>query len=178
MLNIIYYIINLIGKYGPLILMVITLYLLRNRNNLFFYYVIGIFMNAVLNLILKGIILEPRPLQDPKLFNLAVKNGKRFIFKNGVIPHDICGMPSGHAQSAFFSTTFIYLSLKNTNIALSYLIISLVTMYQRVISNYHTPLQVIVGGIVGTLFACVMFYLAKQNIKGIIKIKSDDNAPI
>ena len=178
MLNTFYYIINLIGKYGPFILIVITLYLLRNRNNLFFYYIIGIFMNILLNLVLKGVILEPRPLQDPKLFNLAIKNGKRFIFKNGIIPHDICGMPSGHAQSALFSTTFIYLSLKNTNIALSYLIISFITMYQRVISNYHTPLQVIVGSIVGSLFACVMFYFAKQNIKVVIKIKSDDNAPI
>ena len=110
MLNTFYYIINLIGKYGPFILIVITLYLLRNRNNLFFYYIIGIFMNILLNLVLKGVILEPRPLQDHKLFNLAIKNGKRFIFKNGIIPHDICGMPSGHAQSALFSTTFIYLS--------------------------------------------------------------------
>ena len=178
MLNKIYYMLNIIGNYGPLILIFISLYLLRKYKNLLFYYVIGIFTNVLLNLFLKGIILQPRPSEDPKLFNLAIKNGKRFIFKNGIIPHDICGMPSGHTQSAIFSTVFIYLSLKNTKIALSYLIISLITMYQRIEYKFHTPLQVIIGGIVGSLFAYVIFYLAKQNIKGIIKIKSDDNAPI
>ena len=51
-------------------------------------------------------------------------------------------------------------------------------MYQRVINKKHTLFQVIVGSFVGALFAFIMFYFAKQNIKGIIKIKSDDNAPI
>jgi membrane-associated phospholipid phosphatase len=160
---------NLIGQYGPLILIFISLYLLRKYKNLLFYYVIGIFTNVLLNLFLKGIILQPRPSEDPKLFNLAIKNGKRFIFKNGIIPHDICGMPSGHTQNAIFSTVFIYLSLKNTKIALSYLIISLITMYQRIKYNFHTPFQVIIGGIIGGVFSSIMFYLAKQNIKGILK---------
>jgi membrane-associated phospholipid phosphatase len=151
---------------------------LRNYKNLLFYYIIGVFINELLNLFLKGLFLDPRPTYDKKLFNLAIKNGKRFIFKNGIITYDICGMPSGHTQSVFFSTIFIYLSLKNTRIALSYLIISLITMYQRIETKQHTLFQVIVGGIVGGLFALFMFYLAKNNIKGIIKIKSDDNAPI
>jgi len=178
MLDTIYYMLDKIGKYGPIILIIITLYLLRKHNNLFFYYAIGIFINTIVNIILKGLILQPRPSEDPKMFNLAIKNGKRFVFKNGIIPHDICGMPSGHTQSVIFSTVFIYLSLKNIKIALSYLIISLITMYQRIEYNHHTTFQVIVGGIVGSLLAYIVFYLAKQNIKGIIKIKSDDNAPI
>jgi hypothetical protein len=169
---------NIIGQNGPFVLIFTTLYLLRKHKNLLFYYVIGIFTNMLLNLVLKGILLQPRPSEDPKLFNLAIKNGKRFIFKNGIIPHDICGMPSGHAQSAIFSTVFIYLSLKNIYISLSYLIISLITMYQRIKYNFHTPFQVIIGGIIGGVFSFIMFYLAKQNIKGVLKIKSDDNAPI
>ena len=178
MFDTINYILNLIGKYSPFILITFTLYLLRNLNNLFFYYAIGVFMNIIINLLLKSIILQPRPSVDTQLFNLAVKNGKNLIFKNGIIPYDICGMPSGHTQTAFFSTVFIYLSLKNKYITFIYLIISLITMYQRVINKKHTLVQVIVGSFVGALFAFIMFYFAKQNIKGIIKIKSDDNAPI
>jgi membrane-associated phospholipid phosphatase len=169
---------DIIGDNSPFILMVITFYLLRKHKNFLFYYVIGILIDRLLNILLKGLILQPRPSEDPSLFNLAIKNGKRFIFKNSIIPYDICGMPSEHTQSAIFSTVFIYLSLKNSYISLSYLIISLITMYQRVLRNHHTIFQVIMGDIVGGLFAIVMFYFAKQNIKGVIKIKSDDNAPI
>lgn len=57
------------GEYGPVILIFISWYLLWNNHNLFFYYNVGIFVNAVLNLILKGIIQEPRPLFDNKRFN-------------------------------------------------------------------------------------------------------------
>ena len=169
--------IKTIGQYGPLILILYSIFLLWNHHNLFFYYTIGIFVDSLLNIILKGIIQLPRPSEDPKLFNLALKNGKRFIFKNGM-PHDIFGMPSGHAQSSFFSTAFIYLSLKQTNLLAIYLLISLITLWQRVIDNYHTVLQVIVGSIVGTIFGYFVYYLSQKKIKNRIREKKDDNAPV
>ena len=122
---------NKFGGYGPLILYFLSTYLLWDKDNLFFYYNVGIFVNLVLNLILKGLIQEPRPSEDPKTFRLALSHGKRFLFKDG-IPHDIFGMPSGHAQSVIFSTVFIYLALKNTKILLFYLTISVFTMFHRI----------------------------------------------
>ena len=166
-----------IGQYGPLILIISSTVLLWNHHNLFFYYIIGIFADSLLNIILKGIIQLPRPSEDPKLFNIALKNGKRFIFKNGM-PHDIFGMPSGHAQSSFFSTTFIYLSLRKTNISIIYLLLSFITLFQRVIDNFHTVLQVIVGSIVGILFGYFVYYLSQEKLKNKIREKPDDNAPI
>ena len=169
--------IKTIGQYGPLILILYSIFLLWNHHNLFFYYTIGIFVDSLLNIILKGIIQLPRPSEDPKLFNIALKNGKRFVFKNGM-PHDIFGMPSGHAQSSFFSTVFIYLSLKQTNLLAIYLLISSITLWQRVVDNYHTLLQVIIGSIVGTIFGYFVYYLSQQKIKNRIREKKDDNAPI
>ena len=166
-----------IGGYGPLILLFFSLFLLWNKHNLFFYYSIGIFINAILNLIIKGILQQPRPSEDPKVFNLALKNGKHFIFKD-YIPHDIFGMPSGHTQSSFFSTIFVFLSLQNFKILYMYLAISCITMAQRVVYNYHTILQVFVGAIVGTLFGYYMYHLAQQKIKGKIREKPDDFGPI
>jgi membrane-associated phospholipid phosphatase len=168
---------NYLGGLGPLILLFFSLFLLWNKENLFFYYSVGIFLNAILNLILKGFFKHPRPSEDPKLFNIALKNGKRFIFKN-YIPHDIFGMPSGHTQSAFFSTIFIFLSLKNYNILFAYLIITFITMFQRIFYNYHTLFQVIIGAIVGTLFGYCFYYLAQQKLQGKINEKPDDFAPI
>lgn len=168
---------NEFGGYGPLILYFLSTYLLWDKGNLFFYYNVGIFVNLVLNLILKGLIQEPRPSEDPKTFRLALSHGKRFLFKDG-IPHDIFGMPSGHAQSAFFSTLFIYLSFRKTNLVYIYLCISMIIMAQRVAYKYHTVLQVLIGAIIGAGFGYFVYFLAREKIKGHITEKKDDYGPI
>ena len=166
-----------IGKCGPILLLCISLFLLWNKHNLFFYYSIGIIANTILNIILKCIVQQPRPFEDPKLFHLVLKNMKQFIFKD-YTPFDIFGMPSGHTQSAFFSTVFIFLALKKLNILCFYLIISIIIMIHRIIYRYHSLSQVLIGDIVGGIVACGFFYLAQQKIKGKIKEKPDDFGPI
>ena len=168
---------NQFGTFGPLILFFLSIYLLWDHDNLFFYYIVGIFSDSILNLVLKGIIQQPRPSEDLKEFNLALTHGKRFLFKDG-IPHDIFGMPSGHSQSSLFSTVYIYMCLKKTNILYVYLLISFITVTQRVYFNYHTVLQVIAGAIVGGGFGYFVYYLAKEKIKGHITEKKDDFGPI
>ena len=165
------------GNSGPFVLFVYSLYLLWNKNNLLYYYVYGIFLNEILNLVLKGLIKEPRPSEDPKLFNIALKHSIRFKFINGY-PYDIFGMPSGHSQSAFFSTLFIYLALKDIKISIIYLFISLLTMYQRVLFKHHTVLQVLAGSIAGILFAGFMYFMSQQKIMGKLRAKKDDDGPI
>ena len=163
-----------IGNHGPTYLAGVSVYLLWGKNNLLFYYIVGMFLNTIINVVLKCIIQQPRPSIDANHFNLALRHFKQSIFKNGI--PDIFGMPSGHTQSIVFSTIFIFLSFKKTNILLFYSIISLITMWQRVHYNFHTLNQVIVGLIVGSGFAYFMFYMAKKNIMGLIRGKSDDNA--
>jgi membrane-associated phospholipid phosphatase len=165
------------GKVGPLILFFTSSYLLFDKSNLLYYYICGFFFNAILNLVLKGLIKEPRPSEDPKLFNIALKHSIRFRFVNGY-PHDIFGMPSGHAQSAFFSTIFIYLALKDIGITLFYLFISLLIMYQRVLFNRHTVTQVFAGAIVGILFGGFIYFMARKKIVGKLRAKKDDDGPI
>jgi membrane-associated phospholipid phosphatase len=162
------------GQYGPLFLIIYSCYLLWNKPNLFFYYTIGSFFNTILNLVIKGIIQEPRPSEDLKTFELALKNG---VFKDG-IPHDIFGMPSGHAQSSLFSTIFVFLSIKKLKITSVYLLTSFIIMTQRVVFSYHTTSQVIVGAIVGGLFGYFMFYMAQNKLMGVIREKKDDYGPM
>jgi membrane-associated phospholipid phosphatase len=168
-----------IGERGPIILRIITIFVLWSRKNQLIYCMIGSFVCFLLNIALKGIFQQPRPSDntDTKTFHLALKNGKRFFFKNG-IPDSIFGMPSGHTQICLFFTTFVFLSLKQYNILCVYVLISLLTAYQRVKHNHHTILQVVVGGIVGICLAYVTYILATNNIKGLIKQKLDDNALI
>jgi membrane-associated phospholipid phosphatase len=117
-------------------------------------------------------------MDDIKSFNLALKQGKYFVFKDGIIPLDIFGMPSGHAQSCLFSSVYTYLSLKDNNILYLYLFFSLLTVIQRVVFKYHTILQVIIGSIVGSLLGYYMYTRAQQKIKGVIKEKKDDYGPV
>lgn len=165
------------GGYIPILLIFLSWYLLWDHNNLFFYFNIGLVCNSILNFVLKGFIQEPRPLFDSKKISLIKTHAKDFFFQNG-IPYDIFGMPSGHAQMAFFTTVYIYLSLKHTNLLYLYLLISLLICYQRVILNLHSIEQVVVGSIVGSAFGYLVYQLAREKIKGRIRERYDDFGPI
>jgi membrane-associated phospholipid phosphatase len=165
------------GIFGPLILFIFSVFLLWRKSNFLIYYIYGFFLNGILTLILKGIFKQPRPSEDTKLFNLAIKESKRFQFIDGY-PYDIFGMPSGHSSSVLYSTIFIFMVFKNVNYLLIYLLFSIITIVQRVISNNHTVLQIIAGAFVGSIFSYFIFYMARQKIMGSLLLKKDDYGPI
>ncbi len=165
-----------LGEYGPIILVFISWYLLRDHKNLFFYYTVGIFLNSIINIILKGIIQQPRPMYDSDKVRLLKTYGKHYFFQNG-IPFDIFGMPSGHAQTCLFSTIYIYLVFKKIEYLYIYIPLSILTCYQRVQLSYHSISQVLVGTLVGSLFAYIVYIFGMENIKGKIREKPDDFAP-
>ena len=167
-----------IGQYGSMILFIISFFLLWNKKTFLYSFLFGFFVNFMLNLILKGIFQQERPLDDKDTFDILVKHGKHFLFKESGIPFDMFGMPSYDLQSCMFSTIFIFLVLQRTKLLLFYLVICIITVYQNIYYNYHTFFQTIVGGIIGLLFAYFIFYLSKEKIKGVIKEKPDDYGPI
>ena len=168
---------NEVGENGPIILSVLSVYLLWDHNNLLFFYLIGLFCDFILNLVLKGIIQQPRPCFNSREVQLALKNNKRFVYKNGVL-FDLFGMPSGHTEWALYSTIFVYLALRKTNWLYVYLLISAITMTQRVVFNYHTIAQILVGAPVGALLGYLIYKLAESKLKGTIREKPDDYGPI
>ncbi len=174
-------IVNYLSKvfsFGPFYLISLSWILLWDKNTLFFYYTVGLFLDTILNLILKGIFKHPRPLEDPQKFNLAITHGKKYLYKNG-IPFNIFGMPSGHSQSVLYSTIFMFFALKKkSDILYIYYIIAGLTMIQRIYSNNHYLYQVIAGGIIGALVGYTMFFLSGQKIIGKITEKLDDYGPI
>jgi len=166
-----------IGQSGPVLLLVTTIFLLRNKHNLLFYYILFFIISLFLNMVLKGIIQQPRPSIDTKTFHLMMKNKERYINEHG-IPYDIFGMPSGHSQSVLLSTIFIYLSLHDIKIAMLYLVITLITLTQRVIDNHHTILQVICGSLIGIALGYLAYNLAQTTVQGKKTAKKDDYGPI
>ena len=168
-----------VGSYGPLLLIIQSLFLLRNKEVYFYYYIIASFINILLNYFLKVVIQQPRPSVDKKTFDLALKHMKSTNYRSA-LSYDVFGMPSGHTQSVLFSSTFTYLVLKEESWTtfFFYAVISFVTMTQRIQYKFHTLGQVLVGGILGMAFAYLVYYLASQKQKGVVKEKEDDDGPI
>jgi membrane-associated phospholipid phosphatase len=161
--------VDVIGYLTPKILFILSCFLLWSKPFLLIYYFVGFFINMLLNVVLKITFKQPRPSEDIRLFNIAINNGKR-------MKYDVYGMPSGHAQTSFYSLMFIYLVFKNNYLTLFYFILSLLTLYQRVKYKNHTFNQVIVGSIVGSIVGYFIFYISTKKISGKLKSKKDDNA--
>jgi membrane-associated phospholipid phosphatase len=94
------------------------------------------------------------------------------------MPFERYGMPSGHTQLVFYSTIFTYFALKNIKLITFYLIISLLTLYQRVKSQQHFFSQTIFGALVGSLLGYGFYKYTRDHLQGPLKMKPDDNAPI
>jgi len=176
-MNILKNLYNDFGQNGTIILSLLSIFLLKDKNISLFYYLFGLTIDFILNIILKGIIKQPRPGFNSKEIELALKNNNRFFYKDG-IPYNLFGMPSGHSEWCLYSTSYVYLVLRKTNWLYVYLIISAITMSQRVVFKHHTISQVIVGASVGTLLGYIIYKFSENNNKGHIKEKPDDNAPI
>jgi membrane-associated phospholipid phosphatase len=163
------YILDLIGYYGPQILFGSSIFLLYKKSNYLFVYIIGFILDTILNFLIKGIVKQPRPKGDYNIFKPLEQQSPRIL-------SDMYGMPSGHSQHVFYSTVFIHFVLKNTNITLLYLFISLLTLYQRVKYKNHYIIQVIVGGLIGAFLAYYMYMYADKKIVGKLVAKKEDNA--
>ena len=96
---------------------------------------------------------------------------KKLIKKHIEMSQNIYGMPSGHAQYISFFLVLFYLffiQTKNSklvdNTYIYSLIIATVIIYiceiiSCIIYNYHTPMQLIVGTIIGGFVSYVSFFL-------------------
>jgi len=179
MFDIIKSVIDIFGTMGPIISIVISISILQNKKNHFIYYLFGALCDNILNIGLKGMFKQLRPDLNkyitPDALKLLMHNKRRFIFVDG-IPFDIYGMPSGHVQSCFYTTTFIFLTNKSYKQLSLFLFISLITSYQRVENNYHDIMQVTVGAFLGICTGYLFYYLSSRNIIGSLKEKNDDNA--
>jgi membrane-associated phospholipid phosphatase len=158
--NEIYKIMDSIGYYGPIILCIGHVYVLRFRFLYLFSYLAFFCMNVYLNTLLKRIIREPRP-ENQKSYNLMDElttkkstNGQNY------------GMPSGHTQSLFYSISYAYLVTKSINMLLISLCLAAITIFQRLKYKKHTVSQLMMGVFFGTLFGTSAFYTTRMYSQG------------
>lgn len=142
-----------IGFFGPLLLFFISIWKLSGRIH-FLYGYLGLFLaSTIINKALKLLFQEPRP------------EGGMTIVGEPYQGADEYGMPSGHAQSVAFSTTYLYLVTKNVLwLALELCIVAL-TMIQRWKYKNHSVSQLFVGSFVGAFWG----YYGYQTMNSWIK---------
>jgi len=144
-----------VGEYGPGLIFIISIYLLYKNPILATTYTIGYTLNILFNFLLKGIFQLPRPNENMKKFEAAVRLNKYMEMNR-------FGMPSGHAQTMIYSLVFVSFALLSTKnkvkgintsqnwIALMVLL-SIITLSQRVHFLWHSLAQIFVGSIIGAL---------------------------
>ena len=164
-------VIDYIGLYGPVILFVLTLFLLRNLTTYLWVFLVGFILNNLLNIILKLAIKEPRPTKDQKAIEIGVVNGARIGF-------DKFGMPSGHAQNCGYCLSFITMVINNPFVTGIYSLITAMSLFQRHVYKNHTLLQLIIGLVIGLGIGYVMYNLGNKYITGNILIKKDEDGPL
>lgn len=124
-------------------------------NYFFIFLSIGLLICALLAWYLKLLMpkkeLFLRPTDDPCKCDLFSKNCPG-IKKSG--------MPSGHAALMIFFVVMMFLYYKKINYQIIFfLILALAVIYQRYDSKCHNFVQLIMGSIVGALFAIFFFLL-------------------
>ena len=167
-------IIDYIGFFTPLILFLISLYLLFYKQLYLYYFLGGLVINNIANIILKLLIKEPRPNNEFKTIELAVKHGENIHF-------DKFGMPSGHLQNSFYILVYSLLVIgptKFSNLFILYIILAIICGYQRFITNNHNILQLIIGSIIGSIIGYITYLFSNKHIKGEIKEKKDDDCSL
>lgn len=148
--------IDIVGFYAPLILVIIVIILQWNQQRYLFLYLLFLMFNFQINKLLKLIIRDPRPISSSKLLEMDFyKNEEKY------------GMPSGHAQLSMYSTIYIFLINKSQYIFLFSLLLSLLSILQRFKNKLHNEMQLIIGSIIGIIIALVSYnfsnYLIKNN---------------
>lgn len=120
---------NNILESSPIYFYFIKLYNTNYKGEFTFFLV----FNSIINQLLKYYIKEERP-----------------------IPTNSYGMPSGHAQMMWFIVFYNINEIKNVFLQIFLVLSSLLISYDRVRREKHTVKQVLIGSIIGSIFATLI----------------------
>ena len=146
-----------IGYTGPIITMMSNIYALWIQPSYLIGYILFLFMNSIVNKMIKNIYKEPRPLNGVELETVN-------IFNLGGIK-DIYGMPSGHTQTVAFSLAYLYFVQEKIYITLFHSCILGLTIFQRWNYRKHTLMQLAVGVLVGIVFGFFAYHTMKHYLE-------------
>ena len=143
-----------IGYYGPVIHFFMNIYMLQNRFVYMISYSFFFIVNTGLNKLLKISFREPRP-----------ENPVHYADFEKLTKEEYYGMPSGHAQSIFYSISFLYFINRQLDVLLVSFFLGTLTIYQRWKYRKHTFAQLMMGLIVGATFGGSIYYMTNRYLQ-------------
>ena len=144
-----------LGYYGPVILPIATIGVLRTRSkgmHVLAVYFGFLIINTVANGLLKFLLREPRP-NGQIIFTRFEQERDRHTY----------GMPSGHAQSVAYTTTFLCTVSHSPFVMVPVSFIGGMTLYQRYKFRRHTKSQLLAGTVIGSLIALISHKVCMQH---------------
>lgn len=174
--------IDLIGFNGPIFITIIAFLNLLDKMPYLIGFIFFNVLNIQLNEVLKNWFVQPRPekinLQEDQKLHIFYKLFGESLFRRNLNNNSVhvYGMPSGHAQTAAFALGFLFIVCNKLPY---YIIISsaslfCLTLFQRWYRKKHTIYQLLIGSIIGFIFA-VFSYQIIRHIMISKTIKSDMN---
>jgi len=150
---------NFIGYNAPFILLCLGSYIMWKSMQWIYLstFIIGFFLNDLLNRIIKAIVQEPRPPNPINNGNYDDWTKTKSVQKYG--------MPSGHAQGAFYCASFLYFLTKSINVIIGSITLSIITLLHRYIYRKHTAKQLLVGSTIGILTGWIVYYFTFQSLR-------------
>ena len=152
---------NMLGNFAPAIYFFFTLSSIYNNITLMLIFLIGFFINDIINRLLRKTIF--------KKYNQIIASYKN----NKPVTNNT---PSGHFQRMAFSLIFFILCYKNKITTFNnyntliiylflYLIFGLFEFYDCIKNQYHTLGDMSIGTLFGFLLGYIYFNLARKYIK-------------
>ena len=162
-----------LGANSPLVFFCINMVALWKQPKFFWIFVCFWFVSDYANRLLKWGLQEGRPKTihpsggdwiDPD--EISLWDG----FDKGLLQYSYrgehyYGMPSGHSQSAFFSTAFLWFVNRSVWLLLLQGFLCLITVHQRWKYRKHTVEQLGWGAVVGTGIAYLAVFIISPMLK-------------
>jgi len=139
-----------VGFFSEIIMFFMVVVLLFKSKIDLFVFIIGFNLSAFFNGFLKNLFKEPRPNHPLKFLDSEKFKSNKIVY----------GMPSGHSQNVFFSVVYLYLCTHHLlPWPLIGIFIGILMFVERWVFHNHTELQLIVGALVGSLFAYIVVFI-------------------
>ena len=147
---------DILGITGPIILFFYALYALQKYPPYLSVFVPGFLANVLINLIIKRIVREPKPMRnfDDTIVLDSYYQHEWLIWLERTNEY---GMPSMFVQSACFITAFLYQVLCSFKVLFFTSMIVLLTVYYQYKYRIHTVFQILAGMGLGSLLGILTF---------------------
>jgi membrane-associated phospholipid phosphatase len=140
---------------GSLALLIFVILIIFRKYLEATHILVAFITSGIVAQVIKNLTHAPRP-------RAFFKPGAYSNFIDGVTQSGLTSFPSGHTTTVFALATILALHARNKNWGILYLLLAVGEAYSRVYLGQHFLQDVVVGSLIGVLFAIGTYYFVRQ----------------